>query len=82
MGLAANERALAVSGRGCLGKAADDEPVFILRAQDKLMPVALSVWIQEAAAYIGHDHPKVLEAKELLDKVHRWGATHPTKMPD
>lgn len=26
--------AAALKGEGCLGKAADDEPVFVLRAQD------------------------------------------------
>lgn len=82
MGLAAQERLDAANGRGCLGKAKDDEPVFILRAQDKLMPVALHVWIDEAQSYLGLDHPKVLEAKELLDKVHTWAGMNPTKYPD
>lgn len=82
MGLAAQERLDATNGRGSLGKAADDEPVFVLRAQDVLMPVALRVWIQEAEAYLGSNHPKVREAKELLDRTAHWAATNFTKMPD
>lgn len=34
MARAGLERELAANGRGCLGKAAEDEPVFILRGQD------------------------------------------------
>jgi hypothetical protein len=82
MGLAKQERIDAANGKGCLGKAADDEPVFILRAQDKIMAAALHVWIDEMVSYRGNAHPKVVEAKELLDKVRKWQAENPTKYPD
>jgi hypothetical protein len=82
MGLAKAEREMAARGEGCLGKAKDDEPVFILRAQDKTMSAALHVWIDIVGSYRGADHPKVVEAKELLDKVHKWQAEYPTKYPD
>jgi hypothetical protein len=82
MGLAKQERIDAVNGKGCLGKAKDDEPVFILRAQDKIMPTALHVWIDQMTSLRGADHPKVVEAKQLLDKVRKWQAENPTKYPD
>ena len=44
MGLAKIERELAAVGKGCLGKAADDEPVFILRAQDMLAADLVDKW--------------------------------------
>src|ERR1700730_3563327 len=44
MGLAKTERELAAKGEGCLGKAADDEPVFILRAQDIFAPDLVREW--------------------------------------
>jgi hypothetical protein len=38
------ERAWAANGRGCLGRAADDEPVFVLRGQDMLAPDLIDLW--------------------------------------
>jgi hypothetical protein len=31
-------------GEGCLGKAADDEPVFVLRAQDRTFAETVFIW--------------------------------------
>jgi hypothetical protein len=82
MGLAAQDRADAFNGLGCLGKAKDDEPVFTLRAQDKLMKIALGVWISEANSLLGPEHPKVIEARALFSKMLEWQAVNPTKYPD
>jgi hypothetical protein len=38
--LAKLEREAVAQGRGCLGKAADDELVFVLRAQIALRPLS------------------------------------------
>ncbi len=35
-------------GEGCLGKAADDEPIFILRGQDLLAPSPVILWAARA----------------------------------
>ena len=37
----------AARGEGCLGKAADDEPVFVLRAQDILSVRTIAWWRDE-----------------------------------
>ena len=37
----------AARGEGCLGKAADDEVVFVLRAKDKLAPLLVRHWQAE-----------------------------------
>jgi hypothetical protein len=71
MGLAKIERANAAIGKGCLGKAADDEPVFILRAQDALAADAVDHWANHAQL-LGVHPDKVREARELADAMREW----------
>lgn len=62
----------------CLQKAADDEPIFTLRAQDKLAPIVVRVWAQLAKEH-GCGYEKVLEAFVVADEMEQW----PTrKYPD
>jgi hypothetical protein len=62
----------------CLQKAADDEPIFVLRAQDMLAPGLVRQWANQAK-FKGCPPEKVLEAYELADRMERW----PTrKLPD
>jgi hypothetical protein len=62
----------------CLAKAADDEPIFILRAQDKLAPDLVRAWAIRAEAH-GCPPAKLREAYELAEAMERW----PTrKYPD
>lgn len=82
MGLAKDEREMTARGAGCLGKARDDEPVFVLRAQDRTMGTCLHIWIDENVAFLGHNHPKIVEAKELLGKVQKWQAENGSRYPD
>lgn len=35
----------------CLNKAAEDEPVFVLRAQDLTAPEVIREWVARASAY-------------------------------
>lgn len=63
---------------GCLAKAADDEPVFVTRAQDALAAELVERWaIQARAAGCGND--KVQEAKSIADEMLHWPIR---KMPD
>jgi hypothetical protein len=64
--------------KGCLGKAADDEPIFILRAQDMLAADLVDQWAIRAKSW-GCPEPKVQEAKELANRMRRWA---PRKYPD
>jgi hypothetical protein len=68
-------------GRGCLGRADDDEPLFILRAQDRLAPTLVRLW---ASLAILHDCPKALDALALADQMDDWGRRRPgrVKWPD
>jgi len=71
----------ALRGEGCLGKAADDEPVFILRAQDKLAAAIVREWAERlyAAAPFGTRNEKIDEARRLADAMDRWRTR---KLPD
>src|ERR1700730_449746 len=66
MGLGKTERELAAKGEGCLGKAADDEPVFILRAQDIFAPDLVREWadlislVKLAKGTLRDLHPKII----------------------
>lgn len=62
----------------CLMKAADDEPIFVLRAQDKLAPIIVRLWADLAEAH-GCAEAKVREAVSLAARMEKW----PTrKFPD
>jgi hypothetical protein len=65
------ERERAARGEGCLGKAADNEPVFILRAQDSLAADCVEQWAIHARA-AGCPVDKVREAFDLVDEMRRW----------
>jgi DICT domain-containing protein len=71
--------------RSCLNEAGADEPLFLLRAQDRFFPAAVEAWVHEAELAIaaGEGSPgliaKVREARALLRQADRW----PTKkVPD
>lgn len=62
----------------CLVKAADDEPIFVLRAQDLLAPRIVREWVARAMAY-GLPEAKAKEALDLAERMEQW----PTrKYPD
>jgi hypothetical protein len=83
------ELALASSGLGCLGKAADDEPVFVLRAQDINAPQVVEEWVRVTMITNARLHrpfsrvsAKIEEALELTKRMRDWQSTHITKVPD
>mgnify|MGYP001596414901 CR=1 FL=1 len=63
---------------GCIAKAADDEPVFVLRAQDRLAPALVRAWASLAREH-GCSDEKCNEAVQLARAMEQW----PTrKFPD
>lgn len=56
----------------------EDEPVFILRAQDKLAPDALRHWIEMAKMY-GIDKNTINQAEKQLERMAEW---EPQGLPD
>lgn len=70
---------MAARGKGCLGKAADDEPVFVLRGQDVIAPAIVEAWadLAESVGSIGAN--KLLEARMVARKMREWPNR---KLPD
>lgn len=68
----------ALRGEGCLGKAKDNEPVFVLRAQDIHAADLVEKWAIWAEVG-GCDPDKVDEAKTIVEDMRNW---HPRKHPD
>lgn len=63
----------------CLNKAADDEPVFTLRAQDRFAPAIVSAW----AARVNSLSPeKAKGARETAAAMLEWQKSHHAKTPD
>lgn len=67
----------------CLNKAADDEPIFVLRANDPCAPLAVHNW---AAFYANSRAPmtpaqmaKYDEAKRLAYEMEAWQDAHGIK---
>ena len=58
-------------GVPCYDKAAPDEPIFVLRAQDLLAPVLVRAWAFMAAQF-GVNSNKVEEAKDVAKKMIGW----------
>jgi hypothetical protein len=66
------ELELMAKGEGCLGKAADDEPLLILRAKDPAAAMAVRIWYQIAASQEMHEPEKFAEAFELATQMDGW----------
>ena len=49
----------------CLGKAEDDEPLFVLRAKDPLSSTTVRAWAEYAAKSGLHERGKIDEARVL-----------------
>lgn len=68
--------------RSCLSKAADDEPVFVLRSTDRSSPALIRMWAH-SAEQTGCAPAKVAEARALADAMERWAIEHGgSKTPD
>ncbi|HEV7717148.1 MAG TPA: hypothetical protein VGO53_16235 [Steroidobacteraceae bacterium] len=65
----------------CLQNAADDEPIFVLRAKDKLAPLMVRSWVHLAAAE-GTPNGKIAQALEVATQMEAWGREHGSKVPD
>lgn len=60
----------------CLNKAAEDEPVFVLRAKDPIAPAAVEEWARLAQATGRHEPEKIEEARALAQAMREWRTDH------
>jgi hypothetical protein len=61
-----------------LANAQDDEPIFVLRAQDRLAPGLVRAWADQAER-AGCAGEKINEARALAEAMERWPVR---KLPD
>jgi hypothetical protein len=54
----------------CIRKAADDEPLFVLRAQDQSSPSVVMYWI--SCNFLNAPEDKLREAFELAISMRKW----------
>jgi hypothetical protein len=54
---------------GCMAKAHDDEPTFVLLARDKCAPATIRVWVQLriGSGKNGRNDAQIIEALALAD---------------
>lgn len=71
----------ATAGEGCLGRAADDEPVFTIRAKDVQFGDTLCSWIAGARAR-GVAMRKIESARAVLQAGREWQEQHGSKLAD
>ncbi len=64
-----------------LEKVREDEPVFVLRAQDKLAPEIVREWAYRAHVS-GAPIEKVREARRIADEMEEWQVANRRKVPD
>lgn len=68
-------------GIPCYDKAANDEPLFVLRAQDMLAPEIVREWAYRAQVS-GTPIEKVEEARRAADAMEDWQIANSKKVPD
>lgn len=59
----------------------EDEPVFLLRGQDKLAPSIVEVWAEKASA-LGASQKIVTAAFRQASRMRAWQMQHGAKVPD
>ena len=67
------------TGIQCYDKAADDEPLFVLRATDPATPNAVRAWAAEARL-VGHRSEKCDHAMDYADEIEEWQSANPDRM--
>lgn len=80
----------AAEGKGCLGKAENDEPVFVLRGQDIFAALLVREWAdrlessaQRAGELTGKRQAKIADARRIALAMDAWRAGNEGgKIPD
>ena len=65
----------------CADRAAPDEPIFTLRAHDRLAPEIVRLWAEEANRQ-GSPKVKVEEALRIANAMEAWQVHNGSKVPD
>ena len=71
----------AARGQGCLGKARDEDAIFVLTRSDKIAPLTILHWAYESLQ-AGAPKPKIAEALRLCADMLEQQAAVGSKVPD
>ncbi len=92
MGTKKQEMEMIARKQGCLGKASDDEPVFVYRAKDDLAPATIEFWADQLEARtkgilsgtmnVDGSRQKIKEARAVAHSMRAWQALNGSKRPD
>ena len=63
------------------GKIGEDEPVFLIRAQDRNAPLVVEYWA-EMAELLGADQDIINLARQHAARMRQWQIKHGDKIPD
>ena len=67
----------AVKGEGCLGRCADDEPVFVLCARDPIALPLIKRWVRRRAFHNnGESDQKIKDAEAVVREFRDWQKKH------
>lgn len=72
----------ALRGEGCLGRAMDDEPVFVLVGDDMLAASTIQYWMHRLSMMTRGSTIKMDQANEVVREFQLWAGKHGTKVPD
>jgi len=56
----------------CLNRAAFDEPLFVLRAKDRISPIVIRMWAKIADRCNFHEPWKIKEALAIAAQMEQW----------
>jgi hypothetical protein len=66
-------------GTGCIGKSADDEPIFVICARDPLGALIVRAWATGAIAHrVNPD--KIAGALRIAEAMDAWQIAHPNQI--
>jgi hypothetical protein len=65
-----------IDGPSCLTRAAEDEPVFVLRAKDPAAPAAMRAWAKFSSENELHEPEKIAQAYQEAHQFEEWRRTN------
>lgn len=68
--------------RRLLDASEQDEPVFVLRARDRVAPQVVEWWASEAVKAGATNHRKLGQALARAAEMRRWAEAHGNRIPD
>lgn len=72
MAMTVTKKQLIDDPNSCLNKAADDEPVFLIRAKDMIGGMSVRYWAHLAQDTKAHEPAKIAQARHVASEMDEW----------